>query len=85
MDRYERVIFFDGEEADDVFDLIDEYGEEDAIAHLSQWHYPGEHETSDEPGAGTSDETYENQDGYIMSWNRGLGYIGLEFDTEADE
>lgn len=71
-------------EADEALDILDEEGEEAALEHLAQWHHPGEHETSDEESAGDDDDVFE-QDGYILSWNSRIGYIGLEFDTEADD
>ncbi len=59
-------------------------GKDEAMEYLKQWHYPGEHEGSNEVGNGTSDKTYE-KDGYIMSWNAPIGYIGLVYDTYLDE
>ena len=82
MKVYEQVIFLQGDEADEALDILDEDGEAAALNFLKQWHYPGEHDTRADPGAGTSDETYES-DGYTLVYNTGLEYIGLEF--EADE
>ena len=85
MARYERIIFMQESEAEEALDILDEEGEDAAIEFLAQWHNPGEHETSDEESAGDDDDVYEDDDGYILSWNSRIGYIGLEYDTEADE
>ena len=82
----ENIIFCqtDDETTQEAFRLLDE-SEEAAIEFLKQWHYPGEHETTEKPGAGTRDYTYEDAEGYILTWNRGLGYIGLEYRMEENE
>lgn len=79
--RYERVVFMQDDEADEVLRVLDEQGEEAAIEHLSQWHYPGEHDGDDELAAGSSDDVYTSDDGYVLTWNTRLGYVGLEYDT----
>lgn len=80
--RYENVVFAQSDDADEPLEILSEKGEEEAIEYLAQWHYPGEHETNDELQAGSSDTVFESDDGYILTYNNGLGYIGLEFDTE---
>lgn len=82
-DRYENIVFLQGNDASPVMDILNNDGEEAALEHLKQWHYPGEHQMSDKPGRGTQDKTFE-KDGYIMSWNPYLPYIGLEYDTQHD-
>ncbi len=74
----ERIVFAQGDDADEPLSILDERGIDAAIDYLADWYNPGEHETSDEPSAGTSDDTHETSDGFILSWNAGLGYIGLE-------
>jgi hypothetical protein len=80
-ERYERVVFMQGEEANEVMDILNNDGEDAAMDYLRQWHYPGEGEGSNEIGAGTEDEIYE-KDGYTMNWNPYLPYVGLVYDTE---
>ena len=77
----ERIIFIhDYEEAgSEALRILDDDGEEAAIRYLSQWHYPGEHEIADALAAGTSDDAYHDSNGYVLTYNRGLGYIELEF------
>jgi len=82
-ERYERVVFLDGSEADEAMDILNNDGRDAALEYLKQWHYPGQGMGSDEIGNGTQDKTYE-KDGYIMSWNPYLPYIGLVYDTEHD-
>jgi len=79
QDKYENVVFLQGDEAYQPLEILDTKGKDAAMEYLKQWHYPGEHEGSPELGHGTSDQTYE-KDGYIMSWNSQLGYIGLQYD-----
>ena len=76
-DNVESVVFLDGSEADEPMRILDERGEQAAMEYLKQWHYPGEHMTRSGFGNGTSDEVY-TEGPYQMSYNRGLGYIGLE-------
>lgn len=86
MDRYERVVFFqESESSEEFFDILDDDGIEAALDYMKQWHYPGEHETENELGAGAMDTVYQTPDGYVLSYHRGLDYAGLEFDTEVDE
>lgn len=79
QDRYEEVVFLQGDEAYQPLEILDREGKDAAMEYLKQWHYPGEHMGRKDLGHGSSDYTYE-KDGYIMSWNPGLEYIGLQYD-----
>jgi hypothetical protein len=85
-DRYEQVIYLQDHEADHALNILMQDGEDEAMDYLMQWHQPGNHETSEETGFGSSDKTYE-RDGYIMAWNPSLGYISLvhDLDSSIDE
>jgi hypothetical protein len=87
-DKYENIVFIQGEEANQPLEILSNQGEDAALDYLKQWHQPGSHEGIDEPGHGTADKTYE-RDGYVMSWNPYIGYIGLVYDlsnmNENDE
>ncbi len=83
QEKYENVVFMQGDDAFQPLEILDSDGPEAALEYLKQWHYPGEHEGSNELGHGTSDEIFE-KDGYIMSWNPRIGYIGLQYDLEHD-
>jgi hypothetical protein len=77
MRKYQRIVFMQGEEADEALKILDEQGEDAAVEHLAQWDY-GEGEVMDEPSSGDSDDVHETDDGYRLSYNTRLGYIGLE-------
>jgi len=79
QDRYEDVVFLQGDEAFQPLEILDTKGKDAALEYLKQWHNPGQHMGSQELGHGSSDKTYE-KDGYIMSWNPSIGYIGLQHD-----
>ena len=75
---YEQIVFLQGDAADEALELYYERGPESALELLCQWHYPGEHDTADEPGAGRLDDVDVIGD-YIITTNFSLNYIGLEF------
>jgi hypothetical protein len=80
--KYEDIFFAqNSEDTDEVFEILDDEGEDAAIEYLQQWHYPGEHRVLDESPQGSADTVYE-KDGYTLAYNRGLGYIGLVFEVE---
>jgi hypothetical protein len=74
----ERVIFCQGTDAEEPLRILEDHGPEAAVAYLEQWHYPGEHEQATELAGGTRDDTHRSED-YVLTWNVGLGYIGLEY------
>ena len=77
----EQIFFAQGDAADDYLAMIDEHGPEHTLQYLADAaHYPGEHNTSRTPGHGSSDEVFQLE-GYILSWNEALGYLGLEYNT----
>lgn len=78
MMAIERIVFVQGDEADEPLSVLDTDGTEAAIEYLAQWHNPGEHELAQEPAAGSSDDVFETDHGFILTWNVRLGYIGLE-------
>ena len=76
---YEQVVFMQDHEAEEALRILDEQGEYAAVKYLAQWHFPGEHMTSEEPSRGAADDYFEDDHGYVLTWNTGLGYIGLEY------
>ncbi|MFW6219308.1 MAG: hypothetical protein ACOC33_00440 [bacterium] len=84
QDKYENVVFLQGEEAEEPLQILKEKGEDAALEYLKQWHDPGNHEGDDKLNHGTNDDVYE-KDNYIMSYNDSLGYIGLQYEFEDDE
>lgn len=91
MSRYEQIVFLEHDSVNqesylEAIRIFNDDGTEAAINHLSNWHYPGEHDTRDELGAGSTDDVYPGaceQTGYTLTVNTGLDYIGLEYDLEA--
>ena len=74
---FQRIVFMQGEDAQEALDILDNDGTDAAIEYLAQWDMePGEIE--DESAAGTDDDVYQSDDGYILTYNTRLGYIGLE-------
>jgi hypothetical protein len=75
--KYYEIVFLQGEEAVEPLKILDDKGEEEAIKYLEQWDYGKEMEHSPmEQPWGAEDDTFDNGE-YVMSWNSGLGYIGL--------
>ena len=82
--RIERIVFLQGDEADEALKFYNEVSDEATFEFLRQWHYPGEHETHNEPSAGRVDDVHmfplaDGSGTYVMNVNTNLGYIGLEF------
>lgn len=82
VEKYEDVVFMQGEEAEEPLNILKSAGPEAAIEYLKQWHNPGQHMGNHELNHGTSDKTFE-KDGYLLSWNPHVEYIGLQYDTES--
>jgi len=81
MKTYYSIVFIhDYEDSTADAFLTGDMSEDQMIEYLSQWDNGSENEHSpqDEPSAGTADNTYDNHRGYILSWNTGLGYVGLD-------
>lgn len=77
MQKFQEIVFIQGEEAEEPLNILDNEGESAAFQYLAQWDY-GENdgEIYDEIPAGSNDSTYR-EDCYIMNYNTSLGYIGL--------
>lgn len=86
-DEYEDVVFLQGPDADEYLKLIDDSGADAAINALStNFYHPGEHRKEKANPAGSSDQTFESSDGkFILSWNKGLGYVGLVAKSGVNE
>ncbi|KJL36419.1 hypothetical protein ACX1DX_03535 [Tessaracoccus sp. Y36] len=91
--RWVSVVFFDGEEADRVLDLIQRDGTTAGIEHLSQWDY-GEETTDaaltngyvyDTPPVGNLDRT-TTEGNYTLTYNPFLSHVSLlrAYDAPAD-
>lgn len=82
--RWLSVVFLQGEQADQVLDLIDREGTDAAIEHLSRWDYGLETTDAalengyayDTPPAGPLDRTVTEGD-YALTYNHDLGHASL--------
>jgi hypothetical protein len=75
---YQRVVFMQGEEAEEPLRILDEGGVGAALDHLCEWWDGSEDgETSDTPASGTEDDVHRAGE-WRLTWNTSLGYIGLE-------
>lgn len=74
-----RIIFLQGENANEALSIYKDHGCEGALQYLDQWfdgninHY----ERFNQPSAGSSDRVYEISE-YLLTVNPSLNYIGLE-------
>lgn len=84
MEKYCPIIFLHDYQDDLVNAFISGAIDERAIAdHLSQWDFgfENEHTVNDNPEHGSSDRVMRlvvHGSNYLLSWNAGLGYVGLE-------
>jgi hypothetical protein len=91
---YQHIVFLDGDKANPVIDALYDrdgisvvyHGADDdsvnaAFAFLRMFDHGQLDNITDVPRNGSSDDFWET-DGYRMSANLGLGYIGLERITE---
>ena len=83
--RWVSVVFLQGEEADQVLDVIDRDGTAAAIEHLKGWDY-GEETTQaalengyvyDDPPTGALDRVITGEDGYTLTYNPFAGHVSL--------
>lgn len=92
--RIARVVFMQGDDADAVLkdlcrvhDWVVADGPtqdtiEAAIDYLAQWDDGSNEDIHDGIGAGPADDIHEHGD-YVLTWNLGLGYVGLERKVKA--
>lgn len=84
---YVDIVFMQGDEGCEVVDRLcrvegvvahgaTDATIADAIEYLSQWDYGDDDNVRADLGAGSRDEIVE-RDGYVLTWNLGLGYVGL--------
>lgn len=88
--RWVSVVFLQGDEADEVLDVIDAQGTDAAIEHLAGYDYGDETVEAaianghvyDEPQAGATDRT-ATRDVYTLTYNASLGHVGLYREATA--
>jgi hypothetical protein len=74
-EKWQNLIFLQGEEAEEALSILDEYGEEEALKYLLEM-ADGGGEIYDSTPWGTSDNTYSSG-GVVMTYNPTIGYIGI--------
>jgi hypothetical protein len=89
MVQYANIVFMQGDEGRELVDSLCQV--EGVVAHgataesitqtieyLAQWDFgtESEYDIREEIGAGTHDTTVEEGE-YVLTWNLGLGYVGL--------
>lgn len=82
--RWVSVVFLQGEEADEVLDLVDRDGTDAAIQHLRGWDYGAETTDAalengyvyDEPPTGPLDRVVTDGD-YTLTYNAAMGHVSL--------
>lgn len=75
---YERIFFAQGEEADELLEYIDEHGEEKALDYACETYDMGDGgDIMEGPSHGSSDWTF-TKGRHTLSYNNGIGYVGLE-------
>jgi len=83
MATYHNIIFLNDYEDETVAAFLAgdqaEFNLIQMIDYLNNWDYGSENEHSpqSEPSHGTSDDYHQSGE-YILSWNNGLGYVGLD-------
>lgn len=83
MSGYEQVCFFVETHAKPLVELIETDGPEQAIRYLADLHHrPGKHEVLHSPGHSSDDEVIESH-GYVLSYDPGGEYLGLEYKLVA--
>ncbi len=76
MKEYRQIVFMQEHDADEAMNILDVQGEKAALEYLLQWDQ-GEGEVRSTSSAGSRDHIYKHGN-YVMSYNLGLPYIGLE-------
>jgi len=80
---FRDLIFQQGDEASEALAMLDRDGPAATAAYLADVAAEGDlsnREVREQSAAGTADRQY-TADGYVLTWDRGGNYIGLELDT----
>jgi len=78
--KYTNIFFLQGEEAKEALNILDKKGHVATFNFLQEWNY-GESEIEENNTEGftpwgSGDRLYRNGN-FVMSYNFGMGYIGL--------
>lgn len=75
--KYKRIIFLQGDAAIEPLKILCDQGKEAVLTYLQQWDNGEKSEMFTVSAKGTSDRIHQI-DEYIINYNYGLNYIGLE-------
>ena len=75
--KYASIVFIQGEEAEEPLNILDIKGHIAVLDYLKQWDNGEYHELNNVSSKGSKDDFIKIDD-YLISFNFGLGYIGLE-------
>ena len=81
---YEQIFFAQEEAAEEAIEMLRSEGPKATIDFLSKRHDPGTHAEEEYSSSGNSDD-YFYFDGYKLSWNLSLPYIGLEYKEREED
>lgn len=77
---YANIVFMQEPEADSIaaqwLGNEGNISDSDLVEYLAQWDYGERDDISDRAPWGTADDTFK-LDGYVVSYNRALNYVGL--------
>lgn len=73
---YEELLFFQGDEANEILEFFEAHSVEETIDYLCNWVCDGGEIRTEKPW-GRSDNVFKTDDGYVLSVNSSIGYIGL--------
>jgi hypothetical protein len=76
---YANIVYLQGEEAQEAFDLLNDKGSRAMFEHLKQWDYgpESEYDLREEKPWGRADSTVDFEGGYTLSYNHAMDYCSL--------
>jgi hypothetical protein len=77
--KFAQIVFLQGEEANEVGEMLNDHGIDEALTYLRQWDMGEYHDVRDASSAVQDVFTREHREGpFFMSWNPYVGYFSLE-------
>ena len=77
---YQNIVFMQGDDDAEVFDIVNKNGHEDLLKYMFQWDTDEPGEVSRSPPWGTGDRIFikrEKDSCLVLSYNLRLSYCGL--------
>jgi hypothetical protein len=82
--KYANIVFMQGDQAEEPLQILNEKGDSELVAYLSQWDNGEYYDLTDHVPWGKSD-TVKYIGEYILTYNTPLGYVGLSRKIKNDE